>query len=50
MGVAATLAQNGIGYQNPTKELAHWMEPLGQLLSQKNVFDNLGPEHPSFKY
>ena len=26
------------GSQNPIKKLAHWVELLGQLLSQKNVF------------
>ena len=35
MGVAATLAPKGLGSQNPTKKLAHWVELLGQPLSQK---------------
>ena len=46
MGVAATLAPKGLGPQDPTKKLAHWVELLGQPLSQKNVFENLGLEPP----
>ena len=46
MGVAATLAPKGLGPQDPTKTLAHRVELLGQPLSQKNVFENLGPEPP----
>ena len=30
--MAATLAPKGVGSQNPTKKLAHWVELLGQLL------------------
>ena len=44
MGVAATLALKGLGPQDPTKKLAHRVELLGQPLSQKKVFENLGPE------
>ena len=46
MGVAATLAPKGLRPQDPTKKLAHRVELLGQPLSQKNVFENLGPEPP----
>ena len=46
MGVAATLAPKGLGLQDPTKKLSHRVELLGQPLSQKNVFENLGPEPP----
>ena len=35
MGVAATLAPKGLRPQDPTKKLAHWVELLGQPLSQK---------------
>ena len=41
MGLAATLAPKGLGPQDPTKKLAHWVELLGQPLSQKNVFENV---------
>ena len=44
MGVAATLAPKGLVPQDPTKKLAHRVELLGQPLSQKKVFENLGPE------
>ena len=44
MGVAATLAPKGLGPQDPTKKLAHQVELLGQPLSQKKVFENLGLE------
>ena len=40
MGVAAMLAPKGFGPQDPTKKL----ELLVQPLSQKKVFENLGPE------
>ena len=46
MGVAASLAPKGFGPQDPTKKLAHRVKLLGQPLSQKNVFENLGPEPP----
>ena len=46
MGVAAMLAPKGLGPQDPTKKLAHRVELLGQPLSQKRVFENLGPEPP----
>ena len=44
MGVAATLAPKGVGLQDQIKKLAHRVELLGQPLSQKKVFENLGPE------
>ena len=40
MGVAATVAPKGLGPQDPTKKLAHWVELLGQPLSRKPVFRN----------
>ena len=46
MHVAATLAPKGLGPQDPTKKVAHRVELLGQPLSQKNVFENLGSEPP----
>ena len=46
MDVAATLAPKGLGPQDPTQKLAHRVELLGKPLSQKNVFENLGPEPP----
>ena len=33
MGVAATVAPRGLGPQDPTKNLAQWVEILGQPLS-----------------
>ena len=36
----------GLESLNPTKKLAHWVELLSRPLSQKNVFENLGPEPP----
>ena len=49
MGVAAMLAPTGLGLQDPTKKLAHQVKLLGQSLSQKNVFQNFGPEPPPLK-
>ena len=46
MGVAATLAPKGLGPRDPIKKLAHLVELLGQTLSPKNVFENLGPPPP----
>ena len=48
MGVATTLTPKGLEPQDPTKKLAHWLELLGQPLSQKKVFENLSlnPPHP----
>ena len=46
MGVAATVAPKGLGPQVPTKELADWVDLLGQPLSRKLVFKNFGPEPP----
>ena len=49
MGVAAMLAPRGLGLQDPTKKLAHQVKLLGQSLSQKNVFQNFGPEPPPLR-
>ena len=46
MGVAATVAPRGLGPQDPTKKLAHWVDHLSQPLSQKHVFEIFGPEPP----
>ena len=46
MGVAARLAPKGLGPQNSTKKLPHWMNVLGQPLSRNHVFGNLGHEPP----
>ena len=48
MGVAATLAPEGLGPQNPTKNLAHWVDILGQWLSRNHVFkiSRHEPPHP----
>ena len=46
MGVAATLAPKSLGLQDPTIKLAHWVDLLGQPLSQKIVFKNLRPHPP----
>ena len=35
MGVAATLAPKGLVFQGPTRNLAHEMELLRQVLSQQ---------------
>ena len=43
MGVVATLAPKGLGSRDTTKKFAHWLELLGQPLSKKNVYENLGP-------
>ena len=47
MGEAATLAPKGLGSQDLTKRLANRVKLLGQPLSQKIVFENLGPDPPS---
>ena len=44
MGVAARLAPKGLGPQNSTKKLPHWMNLLGQPLSRNHVCGNLGHE------
>ena len=44
--MAATVAPRGLGPQDPTKNLAHWVDLLGQLLSRKNVFEIFGSEPP----
>ena len=49
MGVAATLAPKGVGLQDQIKKLAHRVELLGQPLSQKKVFENLGPERANYE-
>ena len=33
MGVVATLVTKGLGHQNPTIKLAHWMDILDQPFS-----------------
>ena len=40
MGVAAQLVPKGLYAINPTNKLSHWMDILGQLLSQNDVFQN----------
>ena len=47
MGVATTLAPKGLGPQDPTTKLVHWVELLGQPLSRKR-FNNLVPPPPKF--
>ena len=37
MGVATTLAPKGLGPQNPTKNLAHWVDLMGRPISRKSV-------------
>ena len=37
MGVAATVAPKGLGPQDPTKKLAHWVDLLGQPLTRKKI-------------
>ena len=49
MGVADTLAPEGIGYQDLTKMLDYWMDLLGQPLSRKPVFNIFGSEPSSLK-
>ena len=49
MGVAARLAPKGLGPQNSTKKLPHWMNLSGQPLSRNHVFGNLGHEPPPLK-
>ena len=44
IGVAATVAQKGLGPQDPTKNLANWVDLFGQPLTRKLVFKNFGPE------
>ena len=43
---AGAKGAKGLGPQDPTKKFTHRVELLGQPLSQKNVFENLGPEPP----
>ena len=45
MGMAATVAPRGLGPQDLTKKLAHWMDLLGKPLSRKDVFEIFRPEH-----
>ena len=47
MGVAATLVPKDLGPQDLTKKLVHWVDLLGEPLSQKTIFKNLVPELPS---
>ena len=46
MGVAATVAPKGLGTQDPTKNLARWVNLLGHPLTRKLVLKNFGPEPP----
>ena len=39
IGVAATRDPNSLGPPNPTKNLAHWLDLLGQPLFQNNFFE-----------
>ena len=41
MGVAATVAPKGLGPQDPTKKLAHWVDLLGKPLTLKLVFKKI---------
>ena len=34
------------GASRPDQKLAHWEDLLGQLLSQKPVYKNFGPDPP----
>ena len=43
MGVAATLAPKGLGHQNPTRKLAHWVDLIGQPISRESVSKFSGP-------
>ena len=47
MGVAATVAPKGLGPQDPTKKLAHWVEMIGQPLSGylENLFSKISGLH-----
>ena len=40
LGVATTRWPKSVGPQNPTKNLAHWVELLGKMLYQKTVPKN----------
>ena len=46
MGVATSVAPEGLGSQNPVKKLVHSMYLVGQLLSQNNVSTIFKPEPP----
>ena len=48
MGVAVTPAPKDLGPQDPTKKLAHWVDLLGQPLSQKNGFKIGGLNEPNW--
>ena len=45
MGVAATLVPKGLGPQDPTKKLAHWVDLLGQPLT-RNLFSKISGLNP----
>ena len=49
MGVAAALAPKGLGSQDPTKNLAHWMDLLGPPLYQKIIFWYFPQLHQNFQ-
>ena len=46
MGVAATVAPKCQGPQDPTKELAGWMDLLGQPLKLENMFSQFSGLNP----
>ena len=46
MGVAATVAPNGLGPRASTKKLAHQVDLLSQPLSRKLVLKKFGSEPP----
>ena len=47
MGVAASVASEGLESQNPVKKLVHFIYLSDQLLSQNKVFTIFDPEpHP----
>ena len=42
MGVAPTMVRKGLGPQDLTKKMAHWVNLFGQQLTRKLVFKNFG--------
>ena len=50
MGVAATLAPNGLLYQNPTKKWAHWLTSWVNRYMKKIIFKMFEPEPPPLSY
>ena len=49
MGVAASVAPEGLGSQTPVKKLVHFIYLSDQLLSQNKVFTIFEPEPPPLK-